>query len=109
MDSIRCIKFFFKISRNNISQVKYCNNSIHDHYGTNRTIPIIFLDTSHSVHDSHIAGCGKIFDKREYSFGKTVAKCTDNSAFRKVKHEYLIQTSQEISMVTGQIESQRMH
>ena len=59
------------------------------------SIPICCYNIPGSVHDSAIAGMGKIFDKLEEVYNRTGGCCTVDSAFARTNHPFLIKSGHE--------------
>jgi hypothetical protein len=69
----------------------------HDHYVTgvllfcpDGTICISFYNVPGSVHDSHVAEFGKIYEKLMTVFDKCNSRCTADSAFAAGRFPFLI-------------------
>ena len=95
------LKLYLEQSPWTVIQNMFYNGWTHDHYVGNvivfcpdGTIPIACTNVPGCVHDSMIAEWGNIYDKLGEVFNSCGGKCIVDSAFCKLKYDYLIKSAQ---------------
>jgi hypothetical protein len=97
------LKLYLQRAGNTYIQERFYNGWMHDHYVTSvfcfcpdGTIPISFFNVPGSVHDSHVAKFGNIYNKLEEVYHLYGVKCCVDLAFGHVTRGYLYKLCQDL-------------
>jgi hypothetical protein len=102
------LKLMLQQAPNSTIQEQFYNGWTHDHYVTSvlcfcpdGTIPIAAFNMPGSFHDSTVAEYGGVYAKLGAMFDKYGVKCTADSAFGAKTYPFLIKSSQDPLLATG--------
>ena len=102
------LKLMLQQAPNSTIQEQFYNGWMHDHYVTSvlcfcpdGTIPIAAFNMPGSFHDSTVAEYGGVYAKLGEMFDKYGVKCTADSAFGAKTYPFLIKSSQDPLLATG--------
>ena len=113
----RCIivglKLMLQQAPNSMIQEQVYNDWTHDHYVMSvlcfcpdGMIPIAAFNMPGSFHDSTVAEYGGVYAKLEAMFNKYGVKCTADSAFGGKTYPFLIKSSQDPLLATGETQDE---
>jgi hypothetical protein len=107
------LKLMLQQAPNSMIQEQFYNGWTHDHYVTNvlcfcpdGTIPIAAFNMPGSFHDSTVAEYGGVYAKLGEMFDKYGVKCTADSAFGGKQYPFLIKSSQDPLLATGETQEE---
>jgi hypothetical protein len=103
------LKLMLEQAPTSMIQEQFYNGWTHDHYVTSvlcfcpdGTIPIAAFNMPGSFHDSTVAEYGGVYAKLEEMFNRYGVKCTADSAFGGKTYPFLIKSSQDPLLATGE-------